>query len=115
MAPYQDYKAYTARFISEFGFESAPDLRTLHQAITNPKERHSQSKTFDIHDKGPGHSRRYPMYMGSNFRFQMNPLSSFVCKFPFPSCWQSYPYCREHVIRYQILTPRPRLHAVPAG
>lgn len=78
MAPYQQYKDYTSRFISEFGFESAPDLRTLHKAISNPKERHSQSRTFDIHDKGPGHSRRYPMYMGSNFRFRMNPLKDFV-------------------------------------
>lgn len=78
MSPYQDYKAYTSRFVSEFGFESAPDLRTLHKAITVPSERHWQSLTFDAHDKGPGHQRRYGMYSGENFRFKMNPLSSFV-------------------------------------
>ncbi|RFU36289.1 hypothetical protein B7463_g34, partial [Scytalidium lignicola] len=78
MAPYQEYKAYTSRFVSEFGFESAPDLRTLHKAITNPKERHWQSRTFDAHDKGPGHQRRYGMYSGENFRFKMNPLEDFV-------------------------------------
>ncbi|KAE9369805.1 glycoside hydrolase family 2 protein [Stipitochalara longipes BDJ] len=78
MSPYQDYKAYTSRFISEFGFESAPDIRTLHKAITTPSERHWQSWTFDAHDKGPGHQRRYGLYSGENFRFQMNPLSSFV-------------------------------------
>ncbi|KAG5661330.1 hypothetical protein KAF25_005452 [Fusarium avenaceum] len=78
LSPYQDYKAYTSRFISEFGFESAPSLRTLHRAITSPKERHSQSRTFDVHDKGPGHQRRYPMYMGENYRFRMNPLKDFV-------------------------------------
>ena len=78
MAPYQDYKSYTSRFVSEFGFESAPDLRTLHKAITLPSERHWQSLTFDAHDKGPGHQRRYGMYSGENFRFKMNPLSSFV-------------------------------------
>jgi beta-mannosidase len=78
MSPYQEYKDYTSRFVSEFGFESAPDLRTLHKAITNPKERHSQSKTFDVHDKGPSHQRRYAMYMGENFRFRMNPLKDFV-------------------------------------
>lgn len=78
MAPYQDYKAYTSRFVSEFGFESAPDLRTLHKAITNPKERHWQSRTFDAHDKGPGHQRRYGMYSGENFRFRMNPFEDFV-------------------------------------
>jgi len=78
MSPYQDYQKYASRFVSEFGFESAPDLRTLHKAITNPKERHSQSRTFDVHDKGPGHQRRYPMYFGENFRFRMNPLKDFV-------------------------------------
>jgi beta-mannosidase len=78
LSPYQDYKAYTSRFISEFGFESAPSLQTLHRAITSPKERHAQSRTFDVHDKGPGHQRRYPMYMGENYRFRMNPLKDFV-------------------------------------
>ncbi|KAG0650029.1 Beta-mannosidase B [Hyphodiscus hymeniophilus] len=78
MSPYQDYKAYTSRFVSEFGFESAPNIRTLHKAITVPSERHWQSRTFDAHDKGPGHERRYGMYSGENFRFKMNPLSSFV-------------------------------------
>jgi beta-mannosidase len=78
MSPYQDYKAYTSRFISEFGFESAPSIGTLYRAITNPKERHAQSRTFDAHDKGPGHQRRYPMYMGENYRFRMNPLRDFV-------------------------------------
>ncbi|KAF5022177.1 hypothetical protein F66182_5764 [Fusarium sp. NRRL 66182] len=78
MSPYQDYKAYTSRFISEFGFESTPSLSTLHRAITSPSERHAQSRTFDVHDKGPGHQRRYPMYMGENYRFRMNPLKDFV-------------------------------------
>ena len=78
MSPYQDYKDYTSRFVSEFGFESSPSLRTLHQAITSPKERHWQSLTFDAHDKGPNHQRRYGMYSGENFRFRFNPLKDFV-------------------------------------
>jgi beta-mannosidase len=78
MSPYQDYKKYTSRFISEFGFESAPALSTLHTAITTPSERHWQSRTFDAHDKGPGHQRRYGLYSGENFRFRMTPLADFV-------------------------------------
>jgi beta-mannosidase len=78
MSPYQDYKAYTSRFVSEFGFESAPSLLTLHKAITTPSERHWQSRTFDAHDKGPNHQRRYGMYSGENFRFRLNPLKDFV-------------------------------------
>lgn len=78
MSPYQDYKDYTSRFVSEFGFESCPSIRTFHRGITVPSERHSQSLFFDIHDKGPGHMRRYPMYMSENYRFRMNPLEDFV-------------------------------------
>ncbi|RDW66315.1 hypothetical protein BP6252_09950 [Coleophoma cylindrospora] len=78
VSPYQDYKEYTSRFVSEFGFESAPDLRTLHKAISDPRERHWQSATYDAHDKGPGHQRRYGMYSGENFRFRFNPLRDFV-------------------------------------
>ena len=78
MSPFQNYKDYTSRFVSEFGFESCPSLPTLHRAITIPAERHAQSRLFDIHDKGPGHTRRYSMYMSENFRFRMNPLEDFV-------------------------------------
>lgn len=46
--------------------------------VTDPKERHWQSLTFDAHDKGPGHERRYPLYAGENFRFRLNPLKDFV-------------------------------------
>jgi len=78
MSPYQDYKTYTSRFVSEFGFKSCPNLRTLHKAITDPKGLHSQSKTFDAHDKSPEHQRHYAMYMAENFRFRMNPLQDYV-------------------------------------
>lgn len=78
MAPYQDYQKFMGRFVSEFGFESAPNVRTISAAITDPRERFSQSRTWMSHDKAPGHSRRYGMYMSENFRFVMNPLDSYV-------------------------------------
>ena len=78
MAPYQDYKRFTARFVSEFGFESPPDIRTLIKGITDPRERHSQSRTWDAHDKGPGNRRRYGMYMAENYRFRMHPLEDYI-------------------------------------
>ncbi|CAK7206612.1 hypothetical protein SEUCBS139899_009412 [Sporothrix eucalyptigena] len=78
MSPYQDYKQFTSRFVSEFGFESCASLPTMHRAITVASERHAQSRLFDIHDKGPGHTRRYPMYLAENIRFRMNPFRDFV-------------------------------------
>src|SRR5262249_51382846 len=58
--------------------ESAPNLRTINAAITDPRERFSQSRTWMSHDKAPGHSRRYGMYISGNFPFVMNPLDSYV-------------------------------------
>lgn len=78
MAPYQNYKEFMGRFVSEFGFESAPSLRTMNMAITDPRERFSQSRTWMSHDKAPGHTRRYGMYMSENFRFVMEPLGAYV-------------------------------------
>lgn len=78
MSAYQDYKNYTSRFVSEFGFESCASLATMERGITVPSERHAQSRIFDIHDKGPNHARRYPMYMGENYRFRMNPFRDFI-------------------------------------
>lgn len=66
------------RFVSEFGFESAPSMRTVNAAITDPGERFSQSRTWMSHDKAPGHTRRYGMYMSENFRFVMQPMDAYV-------------------------------------
>lgn len=78
MHPYQMYKELGSRFVSEFGFESPPDIRTIKYMITDPEQRQSQSLTFDAHDKGPGYMRRFTMYMGENFRFRMDPLEDYV-------------------------------------
>jgi len=78
MHPYQMYKDFTARFVSEFGFESPPDMRTIKAMLTRPEDRQSQSLAFDAHDKGPGNRRRFTMYMGENFRFRMDPLEDYV-------------------------------------
>ncbi|KAH8807308.1 glycoside hydrolase family 2 protein [Xylogone sp. PMI_703] len=78
MAPYQNYKDFMGQFVSEFGFESAPSLHTITKAITDPRERFSQSRTWMSHDKAPGHTRRYGMYMSENFRFVMQPIDAYI-------------------------------------
>ena len=78
MAPYQNYKQFMGRFVSEFGFESAPSVQTINQGISDPRERFSQSRTWLSHDKSPGHHRRLAMYMSENFRFVMQPLDAYV-------------------------------------
>lgn len=78
MAPYQDYVKYLSKFVSEFGFESPANIRLYQKYLTDPDERHSQSRTFDIHDKGPGYQRRYGMYLAENYRFRMEPLEDYI-------------------------------------
>ena len=47
MAPYQDYKEFMGRFVSEFGFESAPsELRFLFMPGLCMSEHLSQYATF---------------------------------------------------------------------
>lgn len=78
MYPYQEYKTQVGRFVSEFGFESPPNIRTIKYMLPNPKTRQSQSLEFLAHDKGPGAERRATMYMGENFRFRMDPLEDYI-------------------------------------
>lgn len=74
MYPFQDYKTRGGRFVSEFGFESPPNIRTIKHMLPDPKTRQAQSLEFLAHDKGPDAERRATMYMGENFRFRMDPI-----------------------------------------
>lgn len=78
MYPYQEYKTRGGRFVSEFGFESPPNIRTIKHMLPDPKTRQAQSLEFLAHDKGPGAERRATMYMGENFRFRMDPLKDYI-------------------------------------
>jgi len=65
--PYQDYPKTKARFVSEFGMESFPVLRTI-EGFTSPEERYPQSRTIDHHNKSEGGSRRLAGYILDNIR-----------------------------------------------
>jgi beta-mannosidase len=62
MAPYAEYPRYGARFISEFGMQAAPHLRTL-EACLPPHERYPASRTFEHHNKAEGGPRRLAAYL----------------------------------------------------
>jgi len=50
----KSYLADHGRFLSEFGFQSPPTMRTI-RSCTTPAERHAQSRTMEHHNKcGPG-------------------------------------------------------------
>lgn len=50
MAPYQHYPKFTARFVSEFGMQAAPHLRTV-ESFAPPAERRPGSRSFEFHNK----------------------------------------------------------------
>ncbi|KAI7977479.1 hypothetical protein EIK77_007101 [Talaromyces pinophilus] len=74
MYPYQYYPKLSGRFVSEFGLKSYPALRTLTGCITDPTERHPQSRTMDAHGKSAsktpwaGDFRNIALYMFENIR-----------------------------------------------
>ncbi|RPA72159.1 glycoside hydrolase [Ascobolus immersus RN42] len=78
--PYQDFDKLSGRFVSEFGMEAFPHVRTLDSYLAGPAdpERHAQSGTVDFHNKADGHERRIALYMVENFRFSYAPLEGYV-------------------------------------
>ena len=59
---YKDYENDNARFVSEFGFQAPPQLRTL-ESVTILSDRHPQSQVLEYHNKLPEGTERL-------FRFQ---------------------------------------------
>jgi beta-mannosidase len=66
--PWQLLPSMGGRFVSEFGMPAYPHVETLHQFVTDPRERYPGSKTMDFHNKAVGHTRRLLAYVGENFR-----------------------------------------------
>ncbi|KAI1023265.1 hypothetical protein LB503_000235 [Fusarium chuoi] len=78
---YQDYDKLVGRFVSEFGMEGFPDIKTIDAFLPKGKddpERFSTSSTVDFHNKADGQLRRLGLYMAENFRFTLEPLEDYV-------------------------------------
>lgn len=76
--PYQDYKDLGGRFVSEFGMQACPDLKTIEAVISEPAELRPDSATMDWHNKFEGHDRRIALYLAENFR-SYSTLYEYVC------------------------------------
>ncbi|KAJ3041545.1 hypothetical protein HDV00_009020 [Rhizophlyctis rosea] len=69
--PYQDYHRLGGRFVSEFGMQGFPDIRTVDSWLESPADRYPQSRVCDHHNKADGFERRIALYMVENFRYTM--------------------------------------------
>jgi beta-mannosidase len=56
---YQNFDKLAGRFVSEFGMQAFPNIRTIDDFLPqHSTDRYSQSQTMDFHNKAVGHERR---------------------------------------------------------
>jgi beta-mannosidase len=78
---YQDAAKLTGRFISEFGMEAFPSVKTIDGYLPLGKDdpdRYPQSATVDFHNKADGHERRLALYLVENMRYTVHNLEDYV-------------------------------------
>jgi beta-mannosidase len=78
---YQDFDKLVGRFVSEFGMEAFPSIKTIDSFLPHGKDdpdRYPQSATIDFHNKAAGHERRIALYLVENFRYAPEPIEQFV-------------------------------------
>ncbi|KAI8963662.1 glycoside hydrolase family 2 protein [Daldinia sp. FL1419] len=78
---YQNFDKLVGRFVSEFGMEAFPSVKTIDAFLPLGKDdpdRYPQSSTIDFHNKADGHERRIALYLVENMRYAPDPLEQFV-------------------------------------
>lgn len=78
---YQNFDRLVGRFVSEFGMEAFPNIKTIDAYLPQGKDdpdRYPQSSTVDFHNKADGHERRIALYLVENFRYAPDPLEQFI-------------------------------------
>lgn len=66
--PFAAYRDTYYRYMSEFGFESMPHLRTI-QSFTLPEERNLFSYVMECHQKNPSGNQKILAYLAETFRY----------------------------------------------
>ncbi|KAI0263626.1 beta-mannosidase [Gloeopeniophorella convolvens] len=76
--PWHNWDILAGRFVSEFGMQAYPDIRTVDYWVgDNKAERHVQSRTTFNHDKAIGFERRLELYLMENFKHAFD-MESYV-------------------------------------
>ncbi|KZT13063.1 glycoside hydrolase family 2 protein [Laetiporus sulphureus 93-53] len=67
--PWHHWDILSGRFVSEFGMEAYPNIRTVDYWLGgNASERYPQSRTMNNHNKADGFERRLELYLVENFK-----------------------------------------------
>jgi beta-mannosidase len=76
-APPEDYTKQFPRFMSEFGFQSFPEMRTIHAFANKPEDFDIHSTVMQAHQKNKGGNDRILTYMLREYR-EPKDFASFV-------------------------------------
>ncbi|KAG9093429.1 hypothetical protein FRC06_011531 [Ceratobasidium sp. 370] len=76
--PWHNWDILSGRFVSEFGMEGFPNIRTVDYWLGgNKAERHPQSRIMNNHNKADGFERRLELYLVENFKHAFD-IESYV-------------------------------------
>ncbi|KAF9482428.1 glycoside hydrolase family 2 protein [Pholiota conissans] len=76
--PWHNWDILAGRFVSEFGMQGYPDIRTVDYWLGgNKAERFPQSRTNNNHNKADGFERRLELYLMENFKHAFD-IESYV-------------------------------------
>ncbi|KAL4241994.1 Beta-mannosidase glycosyl hydrolase [Abortiporus biennis] len=76
--PWHNWDLLAGRFVSEFGMEGYPNIRTVDYWLGgDKKERYPQSRTMNNHNKADGFERRLELYLVENFKHAFD-IESYV-------------------------------------
>jgi beta-mannosidase len=76
-APAQDYTKQFPRFMTEYGFQSFPEIRTIRTFAEKPEDFDIRSTVMQAHQKNKGGNERILTYMLREYR-QPKDFASFV-------------------------------------
>ncbi|CAZ81256.1 unnamed protein product [Tuber melanosporum] len=78
-SPASQFDTLAGRFVSEFGMEAFPDIKTIDSYLPkDSKDRYPQSSTIDHHNKATGHERRIALYLVENIRYTFSPIEQYI-------------------------------------
>ncbi len=76
-APAEDYTKQFPRFMTEYGFQSFPEMRTIHTFASKPEDFDIRSTVMQAHQKNKGGNERILTYMLREYR-EPKDFASFV-------------------------------------
>ena len=74
LKPFTDYRKYNFRFVSEFGFQSFPCLKTI-ETFTLPEDRNVFSYIMEKHQKNNDANGKILHYLSTNFKYPKDFVS----------------------------------------